>query len=44
MTSVFCGLIFRKNVALKHMKTEIINPVIIILKGDFDMEKDKEKE
>ncbi|CAD8079942.1 unnamed protein product [Paramecium sonneborni] len=38
LTSFFPGVIFRKNVALKQMQTEINKPVIIIIIGDFDMD------
>ncbi|CAD8163062.1 unnamed protein product [Paramecium pentaurelia] len=38
LTSFFPGVIFRKNVALKQMQSEINKPVIIIIIGDFDMD------
>ncbi|CAD8090951.1 unnamed protein product [Paramecium sonneborni] len=38
LTSFFPGVIFRKNVALKQMQSEINKPAIIIIIGDFDMD------
>ncbi|CAD8184289.1 unnamed protein product [Paramecium octaurelia] len=38
LTSFFPEVIFRKNVALKQMQSEINKPSIIIIIGDFDMD------